>query len=89
MNNVLKKKENQTQSQNEYLQNDLKDFISAYDLTSKESDILKETIQLKSIKDMVVPNNDIIGESTNNIPIYGTKGLLEFRITFYGKKCQD
>ena len=48
------KKENQTQSQNEYLQNDLKDFISAYDLTSKESDILKEILQLKSIKDMAV-----------------------------------
>ena len=48
------KKENHIQSQNESLQNDLKDFISAYDLTSKESDILKEIIQLKSIKDMAV-----------------------------------
>ena len=47
--NKQEKKENQTQSQNESLQNDLKDFISAYDLTSKESDILKEILQLKSM----------------------------------------
>ena len=43
------KKENKTQSQNESLQNDLKDFISSYDLTSKESDILKEILQLKMV----------------------------------------
>ena len=41
------------------------------------------------IKDEIVPNNLIIGEPTNNIPIYGTKGLLEFRVTFYGKKCHS
>ena len=41
------------------------------------------------IKDEIVPNNLIVGEPTNNIPIYATKGLLEFRIIFYGRKCHS
>ena len=36
-------------------------------------------------KEINVPNV-IIGEPTNNIPIYGTKGVLELVIEFYGKK---
>ena len=44
---------------------------------------------IKTIKDMIVPNNVIIGEPTDNIPIYGTKGLLEFKITFKGIKCHS
>jgi acetylornithine deacetylase len=44
---------------------------------------------IKSIKDIIVPNNVIIGEPTNNVPIYGTKGLLEFFITFKGIKCHS
>ena len=44
---------------------------------------------IRDIKDLIVPNNIIIGESTNNIPIYGTKGLLELKIEFYGVKCHS
>ncbi len=41
---------------------------------------------IKDIKDYIVPDNIIICEPTNNIPIYGTKGLLELEIEFYGVK---
>ncbi len=44
---------------------------------------------IKTIKDMIVPNNVIIGEPTDNVPIYGTKGLLELKIEFFGKKCHS
>ncbi len=44
---------------------------------------------IKDIKDYIVPNNIIIGEPTDNIPIYGTKGLLELEIEFYGVKCHS
>jgi len=44
---------------------------------------------IHDIKDQIVPNNIIIGEPTNNIPIYGTKGLLELEIEFYGVKCHS
>ncbi len=44
---------------------------------------------IKTIKDMIVPENIIIGEPTNVIPIYGTKGLLELRVEFYGIKCHS
>ena len=44
---------------------------------------------INTIKDNIIPNNVIIGEPTNNIPIYGTKGILELEITFYGKKCHS
>jgi acetylornithine deacetylase len=44
---------------------------------------------INDIKDLIVPNNVIIGEPTNNIPIYGTKGLLELKIEFYGVKCHS
>ncbi len=51
----------------------------------------EETCQegIKDIKDLIVPNNVIIGEPTNNIPTYGTKGILEFTITFKGIKCHS
>lgn len=41
------------------------------------------------IRDMIKPNNIIIGEPTNNIPVYGTKGILELKIEFYGIKCHS
>jgi len=44
---------------------------------------------IKTIKDMIVPENVIIGEPTNNVPIYGTKGVLELSISFFGKKCHS
>ena len=44
---------------------------------------------IKTIKDMIVPNNMIIGEPTDNVPIYGTKGAIEFEIVFYGIKCHS
>ena len=44
---------------------------------------------INTIKDLIVPNNIIIGEPTNNVPIYGTKGVLELEVEFYGKKCHS
>ena len=44
---------------------------------------------IKKIKDMIIPKNIIIGEPTNNIPVYGTKGILELQISFFGKKCHS
>ena len=41
------------------------------------------------IRNLIKPNNIIIGEPTNNIPVYGTKGLLELKIEFYGVKCHS
>ena len=49
----------------------------------------KSLTGIQSIKDMVVPDNIIIGEPTDNVPIYGTKGLLEFNISFKGIKCHS
>ena len=44
---------------------------------------------IKDIKEEIVPNNVIIGEPTNNIPICGTKGVLELKIEFHGIKCHS
>ena len=44
---------------------------------------------INTIKDLIKPENIIIGEPTNVIPIYGTKGILEFKIEFYGIKCHS
>ena len=44
---------------------------------------------IKTIKDRIIPNNVIIGEPTDNIPIYGTKGVIELHIEFYGIKCHS
>ncbi len=44
---------------------------------------------INMIKNEVIPNNIIIGEPTDNVPIYGTKGCVEFEITFYGVKCHS
>lgn len=44
---------------------------------------------INDIKNEIIPQNVIIGEPTNNIPIYGTKGLLELEIEFYGIKCHS
>ena len=42
-----------------------------------------------TIKDLIKPENIIIGEPTNVIPVYGTKGVLEYKIEFYGIKCHS
>ena len=44
---------------------------------------------IKKIREFIIPENIIIGEPTNNIPIYGTKGVLEVKIEFYGVKCHS
>ena len=44
---------------------------------------------IRAIKDLIKPNNILIGEPTNVIPIYGTKGLLELKIEFFGVKCHS
>lgn len=44
---------------------------------------------IKTISNEIIPNNVIIGEPTNNVPIYGTKGVLELKIEFYGIKCHS
>ena len=41
---------------------------------------------INSIKKFVKEPNILIGEPTDNIPVYGTKGLLALTIEFYGKK---
>lgn len=44
---------------------------------------------IKDIKDNIIPDNIIICEPTDNIPVCGTKGLLELEIEFYGVKCHS
>jgi acetylornithine deacetylase len=44
---------------------------------------------IHDIKDLIKPNNIIIGEPTDVIPVYGTKGVLELSIEFYGIKCHS
>ena len=54
---------------------------------TNDEEITRTGIQY--ISNFIIPNNIIIGEPTNNIPVYGTKGLLELRIEFYGLKCHS
>ena len=44
---------------------------------------------IKDIRSKIVPHNVVIGEPSDNIPIYGTKGVLELKIDFYGIKCHS
>ena len=44
---------------------------------------------IKTIREKIIPENIIIGEPTDNIPIYGTKGVLELKIEFFGIKCHS
>lgn len=44
---------------------------------------------IKDISNLIVPDNIIVGEPTNNIPVYGTKGVLELELVFYGIKCHS
>ncbi len=44
---------------------------------------------IKTIYKEIKAPNVIIGEPTNNIPICGTKGVLELEIEFFGKKCHS
>ena len=81
---------------------DMKGGISAILYTISKIDLNKNKLALyftydeeisfkgiNTIKDMIIPDNIIIGEPTNNIPIYGTKGLLELHIDIYGTKCHS
>ena len=81
---------------------DMKGGIAAILSTINKIDLSKNKIALyftndeeisfegiKTIKNMIKPPNIIIGEPTNVIPIYGTKGVLELRIEFYGIKCHS
>ncbi len=44
---------------------------------------------IKTIREFIVPEMIIVGEPTNTIPIYGTKGVLEMKIEFFGVKCHS
>jgi acetylornithine deacetylase len=44
---------------------------------------------IKALKNEMFPKTVIIGEPTDNIPIYGTKGVLELLITFNGVKTHS
>ncbi len=44
---------------------------------------------IQDIKNFITPNNIIVGEPTNNVPVYGTKGVLELELFFYGTKCHS
>ena len=44
---------------------------------------------IKTINKEINTPNVIIGEPTNNVPVYGTKGVLELKIEFFGKKCHS
>lgn len=44
---------------------------------------------IKEIKNLIDAPNIIIGEPTNNILVYGSKGLLEYEILFFGKKVHS
>lgn len=81
---------------------DMKGGIAAILYTISKLDLEKNKISLyftndeeisfqgiKTIRDYIEPENVIIGEPTNNIPIYGTKGVLELKVEFYGVKCHS
>ena len=44
---------------------------------------------IKKIKDRIRESMVIIGEPTDNVPIYATKGVLEVRVIFIGVKCHS
>ena len=44
---------------------------------------------IKSIRDKIVEPTVIIGEPTDNQPVYATKGVLEARVVFTGVKCHS
>jgi len=44
---------------------------------------------IKKICELIKEPNILIGEPTDNIPVYGTKGLLGLNINFYGKKVHS
>ena len=44
---------------------------------------------ISTIKGLIKEPNMLIGEPTDNIPVYGTKGLLTYKIDFYGKKVHS
>lgn len=69
--------------------------IALVDLTKNKLAIYltnDEEIGFSGIKDLqsyIISDTVIIGEPTNNIPVYGTKGVLELEILFYGVKCHS
>ena len=81
---------------------DMKGGIASILSTISKLDLTKNKISLyftndeeigfegiKTISNMINTPNIIIGEPTNNVPIYGTKGVLELEIEFFGKKCHS
>ena len=81
---------------------DMKGGIAAILYTISNLDLEKNKIALyftndeeitrtgiQTISNLIIPNNVIIGEPTDNVPVYGTKGLLELRVEFYGLKCHS
>ena len=81
---------------------DMKGGLAAILSTISKLDLTKNKIALyftndeeisfegiKTINKYIIPDNIIIGEPTDNIPIYGTKGVLEEKIEFYGVKCHS
>ena len=81
---------------------DMKGGLAAILSTISKLDLTKNKIALyftndeeisfegiKTINKYIIPDNIIIGEPTDNIPIYGTKGVLEVKIEFYGVKCHS
>ncbi len=81
---------------------DMKGGIAAILSTISKIDLNKNKIALyltndeeisfegiKTINKEIKTPNVIIGEPTNNIPICGTKGVLELVVEFFGKKCHS
>lgn len=81
---------------------DMKGGLAAILSTISKLDLTKNSLALyftndeeinfegiETIKEYIVPENIIIGEPTNNVPVYGTKGVIEASIEFYGTKCHS
>ena len=81
---------------------DMKGGIAAMLYTLSKIDLNKNKVALyftsgeeidfsgiKAIRNMIIPNNVIIGEPTDNTLVYGTKGVLELFVEFYGIKCHS
>ena len=79
---------------------DMKGAIAAMLMAITKIDLSKNKIALyftndeeinlsgiKSISNRVLEPNILIGEPTDNIPVCGTKGLLDLHVEFYGKKA--
>ena len=50
---------------------------------------IKEVTKYEDENKTKIPNRLIIGEPTNNEMLLGSKGLLEYKVSFYGKKVHS